>query len=109
MRVSTNQLFPLIPSVMHKGIRSSRYFAEKTSTLLIQADDSRKQQANKESCFRKLNDLIVEVYNHTIPGETSQEQKERVQRLQKAQTEARLKTKRFHSTKKQFRGKGGFE
>lgn len=109
LRVPLDQLFPLIPTVLHKGILSSRYCAEKSSSLLIQADDSRKQHANKESCFRKLNELIAEVYSHSVPGETSEEQKDKVLRLQKAEKEARLKAKKLHSSKKQSRGKSDFE
>ncbi len=82
---------------------SSRYYAEKTSSLVIQSDESRKASANKETCVRKLNELIVEVYKHAVPGETTDEQKEKVKRLQKAENEARLKTKKLHSSKKQSR------
>ena len=74
---------------------------------MIQADDSRKQQANKDTCFRKLNELIVDVYNHSVPGETSEAQKEKVKKLQKAENESRLQQKKIHSSKKQSRSKGG--
>ncbi|KAK5049342.1 hypothetical protein LTR84_004271 [Exophiala bonariae] len=109
LRVPLDKLFPLIPAVLHKGILSSRYCAEKSSSLLIQADESRKQQANRDTCFRKLNDLIAEVYSHSVPGETSEEQQKKVIRLQKAEKEARLKAKKLHSSKKQTRGKPGYE
>jgi peptidyl-tRNA hydrolase ICT1 len=97
------QLLPLLPASLHKGILSSRFYAEKTSSLLIQADESRKAQANKDTCFRKLNELIVDVYNKTVPGETTAEQKVKVKGLQKAENEARLRMKRFQSSKKQSR------
>lgn len=100
------QLLPLLPAALHKGILSSRYHAEKTSSLVIQADDSRKAQANKDLCFRKLTELVVDVYKKTIPGETTDAQKEKVKKLQKAENEARLKTKKILSNKKQSRSKG---
>ncbi|KEF62054.1 uncharacterized protein A1O9_00026 [Exophiala aquamarina CBS 119918] len=109
LRVPLDQLFPLIPTVLHKGVLSSRYCAGKSSSILIQADDSRKQQANKETCFRKLNELIAEVYSHSVPGETSEEQKQKVERLQKKEKEARLKAKKLHSSKKESRGKPRFD
>lgn len=106
LRVPVDRLFPLIPSVLHKGILSSRYYAHNSSSLVIQADDSRKQQANKDTCYRKLNELIIDVYKHAVPGVTPQEQKDKVEKLQKAENEARLKRKKIHSSKKQHRSKG---
>lgn len=103
LRIPVDRLLPLIPEVLHKGVLSSSYYARNSSSLVIQADESRKQQANKESCYRKLNDLIMEVYHHTVPGETSEEQKEKVRKLQKAENEARLNWKKHHSSKKQSR------
>ena len=103
LRVPLDQLLPLIPSILHGGIRSSRYCAQKTDSLLIQSDDSRKQNANKDTCFRKLNDMLIDVYKSTVPGETSQEQKDKVKTLQKAENEGRLKMKKLHSSKKASR------
>jgi peptidyl-tRNA hydrolase ICT1 len=97
----------LLPAALHSGILSSRYCAEKSSSLLIQADESRKAQANKDTCFRKLNELIVDVYQRSVPGETTDAQQEKVQRLQKAENEARLTRKKLHSSKKQGRASRG--
>jgi peptidyl-tRNA hydrolase ICT1 len=47
--------------------------------------------------------MVMDVYNHAVPGETSEEQHERVIKLQKASKEARLKSKHVHSSKKQSR------
>lgn len=97
----------MLPEVLHPGIRESRYHAEKSNTLLIQCDESRKQYANKEACYERLNSLIMDVYHRTVPGETSPEQKDKVKKLQKAENEARLKMKKKHSSKKAARQKGG--
>lgn len=94
---------------MHKPLRASRYFAENSSSIVIQADDSRKREANKDTCIRKLNDLIIDVYKQAVPGETSQLQKQRVKDLQRGENEARLKFKKLHSSKKQSRASGGSE
>ncbi|KAK5387997.1 hypothetical protein LTR20_005008 [Exophiala xenobiotica] len=109
LRVPVDRLFEMLPAVLHKGLLASRYYAQNSSSLVVQADDSRKQQANKEACYRKLNELIVDVYKHNVPGETTKEQKEKVQKLQKAENEARLKRKHLHSSKKQSRSKGDIE
>lgn len=96
----------MLPPVLHEGIRKSRYHAENASSLLIQADDSRKQSANKDACYRRLNELIMDVYKQSVPGETSVEQKEKVKRLKVAENESRLKMKKIHSSKKAARGSG---
>jgi len=49
--------------------------------LLIQSDDSRKQNDNVHGCFVKLHNLITEVGRELVPGETSAEQTEKVKRL----------------------------
>ena len=66
---------------MHSEIRSSRYLAERSSNLIIQADDSRKQNDNAHSCYVRLHQLIVEAGRKAIPGETSTEQAKRVKNL----------------------------
>jgi peptidyl-tRNA hydrolase ICT1 len=72
---------------------------------LIQAEDSRKQNANKDTCYRKLTEMLIDVYKATVPGETSQEQKDKVKKLQKAENEVRLKTKKMQSSKKASRSR----
>ncbi|KAF9638216.1 putative peptidyl-trna hydrolase domain-containing protein [Lasiodiplodia theobromae] len=106
LRVPLDALLPLLPAVLHQEIRSSRYFAANSHALVIQSDDSRKQTDNLHACYRKLHQLIVDAGKSAVPGETSEEQKERVRKLEKASNEARLKTKKFNSGKKSAR-KGG--
>ena len=95
--------------MLHPGIRTSRYYAEKTDTLVISSDDSRKQTANKDTCYRKLFEHVGELFEATVPGETSQEQKEKVKNLKKAENEGRLKMKKKHSDKKASRSKPSFD
>ena len=102
-----DQLLPLLNPTLHKGILSSRYYADKSSSLLIQAAESRKAQANKDTCFRKLDELIEGVFVDTVPGETTAGQQEKVKKLRKAENEARLKRKRVQSSKKQSRSSKG--
>ncbi len=73
-----NLLFPHIPSLLHSAILSSRFYAEKAQSLLIQSDSSRKQAANRDTCYDKLYELLRELAKEVIPGETSQDQKEKV-------------------------------
>ncbi|KAL2421752.1 hypothetical protein ABEF95_004993 [Exophiala dermatitidis] len=109
LRVPVARLLPLIPPILHQGILASRYYAESSSSLVVQADESRKQQANKETCFRKLAQLIMDECKRAVPGETTDVQKKKVEGLQKAENEARLKKKKLHSNKKQSRSKSNMD
>jgi peptidyl-tRNA hydrolase ICT1 len=72
---------------------------------LIQSDESRKQVQNKNACFRKLHELLIEVGRQTVPGETSADQNARVKLLKRAENEARLRAKKQASSKKSSRSK----
>lgn len=109
LRVSVDRLFPRIPKLVHNAVLSSRFYANKSHSLLIQADDSRKQGANRDACYAKLQDLLIGLAKECIPGETSQSQKEKVKKLQRSDNEARLRSKKQHSTKKASRSKGHYD
>ena len=105
LRVPLERLLPHIPTFLHAGIKSSRYYTEKSASLLIQSDDSRKQAQNKDICFKKLQELLVEIGKQTIPGETSDDQRARVKVLKRVENEARLRAKKQVSNKKSSRSK----
>lgn len=81
VKVPFDSLFPLVPRVLHQQLRSSRYAAQRSQSLVIQSDDSRKRANNVESCFEKLYQLLRGAANEAIPGETSPEQRDRVHKL----------------------------
>ena len=81
LKVSLSSLLNLIPTLLHSEVRLSRYVAERTNTLVIQSDDSRKQSENVEACFSKLQWLLEAAAKTVIPGETSESQRERVKML----------------------------
>ncbi|EAW09546.1 peptidyl-tRNA hydrolase domain protein [Aspergillus clavatus NRRL 1] len=103
LKVPLQSLLPLVPRILHPRLRLSRYYAERTHTLVIQSEESRKQAANVESCYEKLHNLLKTTADDVIPGETSEEQRDRVQKLRKAENEARVKAKKLHSSKKSSR------
>jgi peptidyl-tRNA hydrolase ICT1 len=100
-----DSLFRHIPALLHSPVMASRYYVEKSRSLLIQADDSRKQGTNREACYDKLHELLIQLAKESIPGETSEDQKEKVRRLQRSENEARLRSKKQHSGKKASRSK----
>ncbi|KAK5126238.1 hypothetical protein LTR85_010473 [Meristemomyces frigidus] len=107
VRIPTTALLPRLPGLLHPYILDSRYHAAKSSEFVIQADDSRKQTDNVNACFRRLHDLITEAGRKAVPGETSAEQMQRVEQLQKAEAVGRRKMKEFQSKKKSARRGGG--
>lgn len=109
LRIPTSSLLPLLPKLLRPIIVGSRYHAPKSGDVVIQADDSRKQAENVEVCFRKLHELIMQAGRDVVPGETSPEQRKRVEGLQKAEAASRRKLKEHQSKKKGARrgaGKG---
>ncbi|KAL9615540.1 MAG: hypothetical protein Q9167_000053 [Letrouitia subvulpina] len=103
VRVPLKHLLPIVPGVLHQQILSTRYYAERSDSLVIQADSSRKQTENVQECFAKLQDVLLFAGKSTVQGETSPEQAEKVGRLRKADNEARLRAKKTHSNKKSAR------
>ncbi|KAL9099918.1 MAG: hypothetical protein Q9163_004645 [Psora crenata] len=106
LRIHTKDFLPLLPKILHPKILSSRYYADKSKSLVLQGDESRSQGANTAICYKKLHALVVEAGRSTIRGETPQAQVERVKALQKHGNEMRLRAKRTHGNKKAAR-KGG--
>jgi peptidyl-tRNA hydrolase ICT1 len=103
--VRVDQLFPLLPAVLHEKILDSQYYADNTASLLFKSDESRSAKANLDDCYEKLLELVVKAYDKSVPGETSIEQKEKVKKLQKMENEARLRRKKLQSSKKNARSK----
>jgi hypothetical protein len=79
--VPLQDLLPLVPRLLHPVLRASRYATDRSQSLIIQSDESRKQAANVDSCYDKLYELLQSMANDVIPGETSPEQRDRVQKL----------------------------
>jgi peptidyl-tRNA hydrolase ICT1 len=93
--------------MLRQPLLSSRYHAPKSDSLIIQADDSRKQVDNATACFRRLYSLIIDIGRDNIPNETAAGQSERVEKLQKAEAAGRRKLKERQSSKKAARRGGG--
>lgn len=119
LKVPFDSLLPLVPPLMYQALRTSRYAAERTQCLVIQSDEERKQANNVEACFDKLYQLLKNTAKEVVPGETTQAQRDHVQKLyaillfgmsesngdyrQRAQNEGRIKSKKLHSNKKSSR------
>lgn len=81
LKVPLASLLPLVPRLLHAHLRASRYASDRSQTLVIQSDESRKQSNNVDACYERLYLLLESTAKEVIPGETSQEQKDRVHKL----------------------------
>ena len=106
LRVPIDRLFDRLPRLLHGPVLSSRFHMANSRSLLIQADDSRKQVENRDACYRKLYEFLAGLASANIPGATPEHQKQKVKNLQRSSNESRLRGKRMQSNKKASRSKG---
>ena len=81
LRIHMKDVLPLIPKLLHTGIKGSRYYAANSESLVIQSDDNRNRMDNVQECYKKLHAMIVAAAKATVRGETSPEKAERVKNL----------------------------
>lgn len=81
VRLPMKDLLPLVPNILHQQIKESRFHAERSNALVIQADGSRRQSDNVEEAFRKLRDLITAAGKKSVRGEPSPEQVQKAKNL----------------------------
>ena len=74
-------LLHYVPAALHGEIRRSRYLAARSNTIIVQADDSRKQSDNAQSCYRRIYEAIARAGQDAVPAETSAAQVQRVKQL----------------------------
>lgn len=98
-----SSLTPHLPAALHKEMKKSRYFVQSTQSILIQCDTHRNQTSNQEETYVRLFQEIKNIYQKTIPGATSLEQKERVEKLKNYENAARMRAKKMQSAKKSSR------
>lgn len=103
LKVPLDALLQHVPKPIHDELRQSRYVAVRANALVVQADDSRKQSDNAQSCYRRLYEAIADAGKHAVPAETSPEQARRVRNLQKTSNQRRLDSKKQQSAKKSSR------
>ncbi|KAH6859827.1 peptidyl-tRNA hydrolase domain-containing protein [Alternaria alternata] len=107
LKVPLDALLHYVPAALHGEIRRSRYVAARSNTIIVQADDSRKQSDNAQSCYKRLYEAIAQAGQDAVPAETPAAQVQRVKHLQKSDNERRLKSKKQQSAKKTSRrGRG---
>ena len=70
----------IVPAALHLTLRNSTYVS-KSGMIVIQADDSRKQSDNVNTCFKRLHETVLKAGRDCIPGETSAEKSKHVKAM----------------------------
>ncbi|KAK2038684.1 peptidyl-tRNA hydrolase domain-containing protein [Colletotrichum somersetense] len=96
-------LLPVLPKLLHRSIRGSKYYTARSDSLTLQAQTHRHREANVEENHQKLIDEVNKIYQETVPGETSPDKKKKHAGIAKSFNEGRLKQKKYLSSKKQSR------
>ncbi len=60
-----------------KELRASRYYSKNSDSLVIASQEGRVQRDNEENCHEKLHSHIADIATRKIPGETTEETKEK--------------------------------
>ncbi|KAJ2896976.1 uncharacterized protein MKZ38_005075 [Zalerion maritima] len=101
------QLEHLCPKLMHTGLRESKFFAQRSNSMIFHAEEHRSKTANQDENPRKLYEELQKIYKASVPGGQSAEKVAKYTNLAKKASEDRMKAKRFASAKKKSR-KGEF-
>ena len=70
-----SQLLPQLPRLLHAGIRESKYYSKRNDHITIQAQTQRSRTANTDENRQKLFEEIQDLYQRTVPNETSEDKK----------------------------------
>ena len=81
LRVPLDALLNHVPTALHRELRRSRYLASKSNDMVVQADESRKQNDNAHACYKRLYDAIRDAGRIAVPSETTAEQMRHVKNL----------------------------
>ncbi|OLN94307.1 hypothetical protein CCHL11_02806 [Colletotrichum chlorophyti] len=96
-------LLPVLPKLLHRGIRTSKYYTAGSDSLTFQAQTHRNRAANMDENQQKLIDEVKRIYQEAVPGETSADKKKKHAEIAKSFNEGRLRQKKQQSSKKQSR------
>lgn len=71
----------VLPTLLHPGLRESKYYSRRSDCLSIQAQTQRSRSANTEENHQKLFEELEELYRKTVPGETSPDKAKKYEAL----------------------------
>lgn len=97
-----------IPEVVREQLKEKnmRYYAKGSDSLVIQSDESRSRESNKQICMEKL---VKEIKKTCwFPEKASDDTLKKWDTIKNKANERRMKEKKFKSDKKKLRGKNNF-
>lgn len=97
-----------IPEEVRRQLKEKpiRYYARSSDSLVVQSDEERSRELNKQLCLEKL---VREIKNSCwFPKETGEVTLQKWKVVKTKAKEGRLKEKKQNSDKKKLRNKSGF-
>ncbi|CAG8950907.1 hypothetical protein HYFRA_00003124 [Hymenoscyphus fraxineus] len=76
-----NALLKYVPKALHQGLRDSGYYVASSDAIKISCDSNRTQTENREETHARFCAEIEKIYRKSVPGVTSEDQKEKVSEL----------------------------
>jgi peptidyl-tRNA hydrolase ICT1 len=71
----------VLPKLMHDAVRGSKYYTAGNDSWTIQAQTHRSRSANLDENEQKLTEEVERIYESSVPGETSDEKKDKHRNL----------------------------
>ncbi|KAI0517057.1 peptidyl-tRNA hydrolase domain-containing protein [Xylaria bambusicola] len=95
-----------LPKLMRDALRSSRYYVDRSDSIMFHSQTERSRTANADENPKKMFNEIVRIFHEVVPAPTSETKRKKHEAAEKAFHQRRLKEKRHMSSKKASR-KGG--
>ncbi|KAG6337111.1 hypothetical protein ID866_1985 [Astraeus odoratus] len=94
---------PWIPPWARESLMRSPCYVKSSDSLLVASSATRSQALNVDDALSRLHHLVAECASRLIPGSTSEEQRQQVAALRKADAQRRMKEKSHRSAVKRSR------
>ncbi|KAG5732912.1 hypothetical protein E4T56_gene6202 [Termitomyces sp. T112] len=98
-----------IPAWAHSHIKANPHYVSSSKSIQIQSTVFRSQSQNIDDCLSKLHDLVLSASSADIKNEPTQEQRKRVEFLERAEKARRRQDKSYRSEVKKNRSKRGWD
>ena len=71
----------ILPKMLHPALRASKYYTARNDSISFQAQTHRNRTANADENQQKLFEEIQRIYETAVPGETSQDKRQKYAQL----------------------------
>ncbi|KAI0688421.1 RF-1 domain-containing protein [Cytidiella melzeri] len=98
-----------IPLWAHQALRQSPHYVASSQSLLVTSTASRSQSQNLADCLSKLHTIVLAASSASVVNEASEEQKEKVRRLESVEKVRRRQLKESRSAVKRGRSRADWD